>query len=365
MTSPKVMADVRMGRTVTGFWTDLPTARAVILRGFDAEAITLSLDPLPPNAPAIAVYYPHAEPVMSKVVDAMLHELEHAAIELFPAWLPAALAVSGETDLAIAAIRLIAKEVASTSDHFGPFLSDLAECAMRRRANGLSRYATETRAIGLARILKASYDRPLAAILVSVPDGFPADCEQPLLAAAEWIAQHANVGVWLAGMLRSPERLMSVTVHLPGYLASPATRGMPSMLQVPAGPVFLYPPIAGKPHPGSPAEQKLEAALLNKVWAEGRVWNQSYCSHPLVNPVRLDLWWRDERCVVEVDGPEHRGKWKFAEDHRRDVMLLGDGFAVLRFTNAQVLDELDVVLAAIEQFLQTRRKSQGELARHG
>jgi very-short-patch-repair endonuclease len=349
---------------VTSFWNHLPADRAVRLVGADAEAIATSLEPLPPDAPAVVTYYPHAETIASKVVDAMLRELETAAIELFPAWLPAAAPITSPGGVGVAAVRTVAKQAAAISDHYGPFLAALAECGLRRSANGLTRFPREIRAAGLVRVLKNSYTRSNAVILVPVPADLPSACQQALASASEWMAQHGHVGIWLAGSLEARERIVSVTVKLPGHLAAVAVDGTPEFVRIPAGPVLLYPPIFGQPHHASAAEQKLEEALLKRPWAAGRRWNQTYRSHPLVNAVRLDLWWPDERCVVEVDGPDHRSKWKYAEDRRRDRMLDNDGLKVLRFTNAEVLGDLDMVLAAIENCLQKRRSRQEELSNH-
>ena len=94
----------------------------------------------------------------------------------------------------------------------------------------------------------------------------------------------------------------------------------------------------------------------------GRTWNQQYASDSLVPPIRVDLMWLDERCVVEIDGPDHRGSLKYAADRRRDNGLTLDGFAVLRFTNDEILDDPLRVLAVIEILLSQKRHDEGNLA---
>ena len=44
--------------------------------------------------------------------------------------------------------------------------------------------------------------------------------------------------------------------------------------------------------------------------------------------------------MVEIDGSDHRGILKYAADRRRDNGLMLDGFAVLRFTNEEIVDDL-------------------------
>ena len=50
------------------------------------------------------------------------------------------------------------------------------------------------------------------------------------------------------------------------------------------------------------------------------------------------------RLIVEADGPTHEGS---ASDDERDGWLRGEGFAVLRFRNNDVLKAPEKVLAAI------------------
>jgi very-short-patch-repair endonuclease len=53
-----------------------------------------------------------------------------------------------------------------------------------------------------------------------------------------------------------------------------------------------------------------------------------------------------------VDGPDHCGVLKFEADRRRDVHLQLEGFAVLRFTNDQILGDVATVRSQIERFIQ-------------
>ena len=76
-----------------------------------------------------------------------------------------------------------------------------------------------------------------------------------------------------------------------------------------------------------------------------------------MNPVRVDLLWKRERCIVEIDGDDHRSATKYADDRERDVMLQLNGYAVLRFTNTRVIEDIEKVLALIHQFLTSRRRT--------
>jgi very-short-patch-repair endonuclease len=62
---------------------------------------------------------------------------------------------------------------------------------------------------------------------------------------------------------------------------------------------------------------------------------------------------------VEIDGDEHRAAERFAEDRVRDNQLQTHGYMVLRFTNAQVIDDPHRAVATIREAV-SRRRSKGD-----
>ncbi|MEU8201840.1 DUF559 domain-containing protein [Streptosporangium sp. NPDC049046] len=393
---------------MAGSWAELPTGRVVRVRGADPDAIALSIDPLPDDAPAIVTYYAGDTRSAGETVSSVLGELEKAAVDLFPAWLPGAEGIGGPGGAGGRAVRVLALRAASATEHFGPFLADLAERALHEvepppppgasreatarealrasreaatrealrgasraarealrgasreaRARRPSRFTAETRAAGLGRVIAASFGRSRAAILVHVPADLSPSAEEALVAGCEWLAHHGGLGIWLTGApLATVDRIAVTPLRLPTEVTD-LLRGLPE----PADPqpeartahTVTYPALAGRPHPASVAERTLEAALATCDWATGRAWNQTHRPHPLVNPIRVDLLWRDERCVIEIDGPEHHSPRAYAADRQRDVRLQLDGYAVLRFTNAQVITDTKTVLHQIRRFLRDRR----------
>lgn|GEM_PF-399314 len=390
---------------MAGSWAELPTGRVVCVHGADTDAIALSIDPLPDDAPAIVTYHADETRSASEMVSSVLRELEKAAIDLFPAWLPGAEGLGGPGGAGGRAVRVLALRTASTTEHFGPFLADLAEQALHEaeppaprgtsreaaaqealrgasraarealrgasreaRARRSSRFTAETRAAGLGRVIAASFGRSRTAVLVHVPADLPPTAEEALVAGCEWLAHHGDLGVWLIGApLTTVDRIAVTTLRLPTEVTD-LLRGPPE----PAAPrsdartarTVTYPALAGRPHPASVAERTLETALATCDWAAGRAWNQTHRPHPLVNPIRVDLLWRDERCVIEIDGPEHHSPRAYAADRQRDVRLQLDGYAVLRFTNAQVITDTKTVLHQIRQFLRDRHPGALEGLRH-
>jgi very-short-patch-repair endonuclease len=206
-----------------------------------------------------------------------------------------------------------------------------------------------------------------------VPDGLSPRSEHVLVAAAEWLVHHGRFTVWLAGTpLRFVDRIRTVAITLPEYLrhlgaevdlaveetATSAEHRAPPPSAARATPpvvAVVYPPVSGAPRQDSAAEQALERALAPHEWAQGRCWNHTYEWRILARPYRLDLFWPEDGVVIEVDGSEHRGRFQYADDRARDVNLQLCGYDVLRFTNEQVLWDVQAVATKIEQLLRRRR----------
>lgn len=340
---------------MAGFWADMPPGRVAYLVGASPEAIALALEPLPVDAPAVLTCRTAADPSSSRVVAAVLDQLEQAALDLFPAWLPGADAITGPGGAGVPAVRALAARKASATPHFGPFLAGLAARAIGG-GSAADRFPAEVRASGLGRVIADSYERASMALLMLAPDRLEPPAGLAILAAGEWLAHHGGVAVWLAGTgLPTDGRVPRVQVRLPEHVAQLREAEVAEAEQATDPAVVRVPALAGRPHPGSKSEQALEAALATVPWSSGRVWNQTLQTDPLANPVRIDLMWPAERFAVEIDGAEHRGAAHYEADRRRDNMLQLAGFAVVRFTNTQTLTDTSTVLAQIEQLLTMRR----------
>ncbi|MGH3680089.1 MAG: endonuclease domain-containing protein [Natronosporangium sp.] len=348
---------------MVGFWVGLPPSRVVQLVGASPEAIALALEPLPADAPAVLTCHATTELTSAgAMLAALLDQLERAALDLYPAWLPGASGLDGPGGAGVHAVRALAAEKSAGTPHFGPFLAELAARAIGG-GSGRDPFPTEVRAAGLARVIADSFERAHVALLMQVDGSLPPTAEQATVAASEWLAHYGGFAVWLTGPeLRTSDRVPRISVRLPEQVASLA--GVDPDGTGPAGPGFQtapapatlqVPALAGRPHPASKAEQALEAALANLTWATGRVWNQTFQADPLTNPIRVDLLWPVEKCAIEIDGAEHRGVLHYEADRRRDVLLQLAGFTVLRFTNSQTLTDTGTVLSQIEQLLTTRR----------
>lgn len=369
------------------WWAVPPLGRVSQLTGVGPGLVPLVIDALPAEAPAIVSFRPPSGRSLADQIDLVLDELDRAALALFPYWLPGAPCLDGSTNLALAAVRALAAEAAADGPGFGPFLVELAERAMPGpfpvRRQRRSRFAREVRAAGLGRAMANAYGKADLVVLVAVPEGLSAGDEQVLVGAAEWLVHHGRLTVWLTGPpLRSVDRVREVSISLPEYLVTLAAEvphalspddpehergGRPAVepgtrsatrptASLQTAPLLGYPPLSGVPRPDSAAEQALERGLSPHAWADGRCWNRTFEWHTLARAYRLDLFWPDDGLVVEVDGPEHRERLKYADDRHRDAQLQVLGFDVLRFTNEQVLYDVQATIATIRNLLLGRRR---------
>lgn len=328
--------------------SDLPVDRVVCLDGPTVEQFLLAVDPLPDNAPVIVTLELRSsigtDP--AAVVDGVLDMLEGVARAQRRAWLPSADGIVDGSDLDRRAIRRLAHETATTSTHFGPYLADIAEAALLGRSVAVP-HDPETRTRGLTAVLRTAYHRDGVVLAWWTAHPMTIETRRAVGAAAQWLAGR-GLGIWTLGSgIVEPGRFPVVTLDVP--------RGPDR----PALPAVMFPALSGRPHPGSTVEVNFETTLAHCQWAHGRAWNHVYQPHPLTPPIRVDLMWPTERVVVELDGPDHRGMLKYADDRRRDNALTVGGYAVLRFTNDEVTDDLSRVLAMIEGLLVARRRDEG------
>ena len=164
--------------------------------------------------------------------------------------------------------------------------------------------------------------------------------------------EHSSLVIWVVGVAsaRMPRiPIQSVMGRESGFKPVNETGGSTLVVDIT--------PLAGRPNPVSRAEQRLEARLASLAWARGRAWNQTWAANSLPNPICVDLMWKEEKCVVEIDGTDHLNQAKFRADRRRDRILQLTGFTVLRFTNEDIHEDLEQVTWLLEQIVTSRRGS--------
>jgi very-short-patch-repair endonuclease len=330
----------------------LPRVAVVRVAGPSVEQLIVNLDPLPPDAPVVIRCIISAALRASALVTDLLSRLETVAMQLFPAWLPDGDTVTTTSGLDRRAVRILARRHAANSEHFGPFLADAAEAALLG-VSRVERFPPEIRARGLVRILADAYDREGVVVLIVGSAELDEAQQRTAAVAFSWLANH-GIGVWLTdGMVPCVDRFPAEVIAIPSYVGPTEPPPQPAVT------VVDFPAPLGLPHPLSEAEQRLAHALARCEWAGGYQWNQERNEHSLMPTIRVDLIWPTERCIVEIDGPDHRGPQKYAADRVRDNALTLEGFRVLRFTNDQIVDEMSSVLHVIKTMLSKLRLHEG------
>ncbi|MDX2156931.1 MAG: DUF559 domain-containing protein [Hyphomicrobiaceae bacterium] len=90
------------------------------------------------------------------------------------------------------------------------------------------------------------------------------------------------------------------------------------------------------------SEEKLWLALRNRQIDGWRFKRQAPCGRYV-----LDFYWAEAQLVIEVDGSQHMEPQHESRDSERTRHLESSGLRVLRFTNSDVLDNLEGVLDEI------------------
>jgi very-short-patch-repair endonuclease len=95
----------------------------------------------------------------------------------------------------------------------------------------------------------------------------------------------------------------------------------------------------------SEAERRLRA-LVRAARLPRPLTNARVCGR------EVDLLWREQRLIVEVDGfAFHRSRHAFERDRRRDAELVAAGYRVVRFTWRQIVREPEAVVAQLAVLL--------------
>ena len=284
----------------------------------------------------------------SELTGRVIQALSEAVAGTYPAWLPEAENLAGPGGAGLAAVRAICERAAGSTDLFGPFLLAAAEASLCGRPIGVAEFAQETVVRQARKLILRAYGYGRLVVMIELTGAWSTARIEVVEANALWLAGPGELTVWLFG---TPTACMT---RVPG---SSLHDRMPAS-DPPAVPRAAYlTPLRGRPNAFSRAETYLESHLSRARWAAGRAWNQTWSAGVLANSVRVDLVWSREKCVVELDGPDHLNTDKYAADRVRDRALQREGFTVLRYTNDEVLGDVARVLDELERFLQERRRS--------
>ncbi len=214
-------------------------------------------------------------------------------------------------------------------------------------------FPAEIWAAGLARVLAASYGRPAAALVFDLPEGLSEAQERAIVSAAGWLAHHGGFGIWLTGAApMSLDTVDTVTIRLPQVPMAPEPAELPTR------------PSVDYPHRSVGRTRRVRPRTRSKRRCGPRRGRPDAPGPDLpvtsvgrAVPAGSGLGGVPVCCGNRRSGPS--GAAEYEADRRRDMRLLLDGYAVLRFTNAQVLSDARTVASQIEQFLRLRTPREG------
>jgi len=122
------------------------------------------------------------------------------------------------------------------------------------------------------------------------------------------------------------------------------------------GPYFASRALWEKLKPAARDMRQNPTAAEDALWQRLRnrqVMDAKFRRQHAIEQFIVDFVCMEARLIIEVDGAIHDKQQE--EDAKRDAILNASGFRVLRFSNEQVLSDIDVVLSAIAEALASTR----------
>ena len=343
-----ILTRATSGRVLTVFAEDAAAVRREVV----AEVKQRALSPT-----VVSVHWQQLPP-LERELDEILQAMAEAASGLWPRWYAT---VSERFDRD----RWPATEIEFRLDEARTKTMGISAAWFRKawaacQANLMPIVPTTTTAEQLRQLaLALDCSGPIVFLAVSSADASRTRIHA-LARAAEWLASHAQLATVLA---LPPAWSNYVELDVVSYKSIQWTAALEnSQLEPPLVPGemrVLVEPTVGQPHPSSLNEQRLHRALqLDSELANLFRFNRRVIGHQ-GNCFCVDLVWPQGTIVVEIDGAEHRLQEKFRADRDRDYRLLLAGYAVLRVTNDDVSEDLELVLEKIRNVVRLRKNHEG------
>ena len=98
----------------------------------------------------------------------------------------------------------------------------------------------------------------------------------------------------------------------------------------------------------------------NMTLAESVLWEElrfGYLGHKflrqhIIGDYIVDFLCRDDGLIIEVDGGYHSERSQQENDEERTAWLESQGYSVIRFSNEEILHDIESVLKEIENFFE-------------
>lgn len=175
---------------------------------------------------------------------------------------------------------------------------------------------------------------------------------------AQWLAAHthARICVLLDRSLRNSQELASIDyeplVWMTGNIEDSDVSGVTGH----ENKLRVW-PVAGKPHPLSPGEQRLSRALEEDPLLAHVFRFNCPVTTSLGQVYFVDLLAEAEKAIVEIDGyTHHSNRVAFSVDRQRDYELQTSGFLVLRIPHDELMHNLNWCMEKVRRFILFRRE---------
>jgi Protein of unknown function (DUF559) len=292
-----------------------------------------------------------ATPSLDVALDGLLRTVAGVVFALFPAWLPEGAGIERPGGGGLLAIENVARSVANSTELFAPFLVRMASAALKKEEPDISDFPREVVAAETLKLLRRAFLIERIILILSPENGTDDFAVARQERAVIWMHEHSSFVIWVVGAVaaRMPRIPVQTVIGRDAGAKAVNRTGGSTLVDIT--------PLAGRPNPLSRSEQRLEVRLASLSWARGRAWNQTWVADSLHNPICVDLIWKEEKCVVELDGVDHLDPGKFRADRRRDRMLQLAGYIVLRFTNEDIHEDLEQITSLLERIITSRRES--------
>jgi very-short-patch-repair endonuclease len=311
---------------------------------------------------------------LQSLLDGYVATLADAAQRVWPSWYGVDLSAYDSSASGLLALHTRLASLASQDQRISPVW---ARKAVSRVLNASPPTLTgfdnseQIRQLGLTL-----HRRSVIFVLGLMDEEFTAEALRSFAQSTHWLARHGGMAIVVLLPSRMARHAALETIL---YGARPFVRAQqrgfatekvdpssepPSRLPKGDGAVsdragsrWLW-PLIGRPHPFSPAEQKLARALAaDPELAPLFTFNQ---------PVRtvagtryiVDLLWDLGRISVEIDGyGVHSSERAFARDRHRDYELVLSDYLVLRMPHDEVIADIGGAMNKIRNLVRFRRDS--------
>jgi very-short-patch-repair endonuclease len=178
-----------------------------------------------------------------------------------------------------------------------------------------------------------------------------------LARAAQWLSDHtrARVVFLLDRKLSNSLNIASIDFESVDWPEDGAARATTASEANEENKLLVW-PLIGRPHPASPGEQLLAAALEQHPRLRGVFQFNQRVRTVHDTTYIVDLLAQQEKVIIEIDGYRyHSNRTAFGADRQRDYELHTSGYLVLRIPHHELVADLEVCLAKVQRMLGFRQ----------